>query len=426
MSFERARAVADAVLFEGYVLYPYRASSCKNQFRWTFGVLAPRTWSEAGGCEPWWMQTECLLSGGREMRIEARLRFLQLRQRRLEIRGRPAERVAGQPWEEGDVREVEVPVELGAVWREERCLAFEVPGGLGSEPVLDDERGVVGHRVQEWWPIRGTVRVRAEPVEAPRPLVRLRIRIENRTAWRETDARREAVLRASCVSTHLLIAASGGGFVSLLDPPAWAAAETASCENVRMFPVLAGPQGHDDLLLSSPIILYDHPLVAPESPGDFFDATEIDELLALRTSLLTDDEKRQARATDPRCAAIIDRVEALSPDALDRLHGAIRQLRGGEMTPLVPEPASGPVRTFTPGVRVRLCPGPRRTDAQDLLFAGCTATIEKVMQDIDGRHCYAVTIDGDPAAELHRWYGRFHYYYADEIELLPPMGEEDA
>lgn len=258
----------------------------------------------------------------------------------------------------------------------------------------------------------------AERVEAPHPLVRLRARIENVTPWPDLGASRHEALLASCVSTHLLLRVEHGSFLSVLDPPAWAEQAAQACRNVHAYPVLAGDDGDTDLLLSAPIALYDHPRIAPESPGDFHDATEIDELLALRTLLLTDEEKARARATDPRAAAIVDHVEAMPPEVLERLHGAIRQLRAAEM---VPRPEAQPACVcvgLRPGMRVRLCPGARRTDAQDLLFVGQTATIEKVLEDVDGRLCFAVTLDADPAANLHRWYGRFHYYYADEVEPI--------
>ena len=112
-----------------------------------------------------------------------------------------------------------------------------------------------------------------------------------------------------------------------MDPPEFARAAVARCCNVGTYPVLAGPPGHDDLMLSSPIILYDHPEVAPESQGDLFDATEIDEILALRVLTLTDDEKAEARGTDARAAAILDRCDAMPPEVWGRLHGAIRSLR---------------------------------------------------------------------------------------------------
>src|SRR6185369_13597677 len=83
-----ALAVADAILYEGYLLYPYRHSSAKNRVRWQFGVLVPPEWGRAhglggggisGAAESWWQRTECLLEGGD--RVDIRLRFLHVQTR---------------------------------------------------------------------------------------------------------------------------------------------------------------------------------------------------------------------------------------------------------------------------------------------------------------------------------------------------------
>src|ERR1035441_2152259 len=121
--------------------------------------------------------------------------------------------------------------------------------------------------------------------------------------------------------------ASGGEFISMIDPPEWAKTAVAECENVGGWPVLADPDGGRDIVLSSPIILYDHPEVAPESPGELYDGLEIDEILTLRTLALSDDEKLQARATDARAAALIDRVEAMDARDIVKLHGTVRSPR---------------------------------------------------------------------------------------------------
>jgi hypothetical protein len=118
---------------------------------------------------------------------------------------------------------------------------------------------------------------------------------------------------------------AGGEFLSLTDPPADAAAEAARCENRGTWPVLAGEPGDRSTLLSSPIILPDHPEIAPESPGDLFDAAEIDQLLTLSILSMTDEERRQMREADPRTRAILERTERLSPDDLMKLHGTIRE-----------------------------------------------------------------------------------------------------
>ena len=79
-------------------------------------------------------------------------------------------------------------------------------------------------------------------------------------------------------------------------------------------------------MLSAPIILSDYPQIAPESPGDLFDGTEIDEILTLRIMTLTDAEKQAMIAVDDR-VAVLERTEALAPEQLMRLHGTIRNLR---------------------------------------------------------------------------------------------------
>jgi hypothetical protein len=248
-------------------------------------------------------------------------------------------------------------------------------------------------------------------------------------------------------------------FLSLLDPPEWAKPAAEACKNLHTWPVLIGEEGRRDAMLSSPIILYDHPTIAPESPGDLFDATEIDEILTLRTMALTEAEKREARATDERAAAIIDRVDSMPPELLERLHGAVRYLRGVEGAAEPHSPLGGPPtgrvtdsetgggglstapelvpwwdpgadRTVSPetdgvvvagvmvakGSRVRLRPGQRRADAQDMFLAGRLATVEAVFLDVDGNRHLAVTLDEDPAADLQRWHGRYLYFSPDEVE----------
>jgi hypothetical protein len=423
MSFDDARAVADAVLFEGYALYPYRPSSPKNQLRWQFGVLAPRGFSEGGGGDPWWQETQILVElaadpavagAGGPPRVDGQLRFLQLARRAAE----PGVPGGALPWDEGDKQEIALRFALtGAGADGEQVTPFLVPGGA-------EERGGV---VRRRWPVGGVVRVTAEPVAAARPLVKLRVRVENVTAWALPGAPRDEALPASLLGTHLLLGVSGGAFVSLLDPPDWAAAAAEGCRNVRTYPVLAGPPGRRDLVLSAPVILYDHPAVAPESPRDLYDATEIDEILTLRILTLTDEEKREARAADPRLAALLDGVERLSPEDMARLHGATRELRPVTMpapAPAEEPPAPREVRVGAtmvgPGSRVRLRPGARRADAQDLFLAGMIATVEAVMRDVEGAECLAVTVDDDPAAELQRWRRSFRYFRLDEVEPVEP------
>ncbi|MGI5225091.1 hypothetical protein [Actinoallomurus sp. CA-142502] len=345
--FDRALAVADAILYEGYLLYPYRRSSVKNRFRWQFGVLTPRAWAEArdtadagvaGSAEGWWQRTECLLAAPEpgEAVVRCRLRFLQLVVRSVEERlpdggHRPADDLdvgsrLAVGFDEALPRDFGLRVRLADVLDREQRIDLCAPGGEDVETLGDDDGRPVGRARSRRWPVRVSVVVSATRCETPAPLFRLRVRVENADATTPPDAPRQEALRRSLIATHSLLAAEESSFVSLLEPPAWAEAEARACANVHTFPVLAGEPGTRDLVLSSPILLYDHPRIAPESAGDLYDATEIDEILSLRTLTLTDEEKREARATDPRGAAIVDRVDTMPPEILSRLHGAIRSL----------------------------------------------------------------------------------------------------
>ena len=338
--------MADAVLYEGYLLYPYRRSSSKNRVRWQFGVLAPRPWLEAtgsagatdtcvaGSADAWHQQTDCLVQATDKATVEVRLRFLQLQHRSVEAPGPDgsfhtvdALDVDGQrhlTFDEAVPKEFDVVAVLRELHRGPHTVEIRAPGGEDVE-LLDSGAGRV---VRRRWPVAATVRLSVTTVDAPSPLLRLRLVTENTADSVAADASRADALRTSLVATHSLLGVRGGSFLSLLDPPAWTAQAAKECRNVHTFPVLAGDPKSSDVMLSSPILMdYDYPKVSPESPGDLFDATEIDEILSLRTLTLTDEEKREARATDPRAAAIIDRVDTIPQDAFERLHGVIRSLR---------------------------------------------------------------------------------------------------
>jgi hypothetical protein len=460
-SFELARKVADAVLYEGYLLYPYRASAAKNQARWQFGVLMPRLWSEAGPDEPWATRTECLLEPEDATTVRVLVRFLHVQSKTVEevdveagtfreVRALPVDGSELVPWDEATEHEVTVEAPLARLLEGELATSFERPGGRRVEPVHAAAGKLAGRTVRRRWPVMGTVKLAALRLDGPYGLVRLRVVVENASAWQDPEAGRDAALRRSLVAAHSLIGIDRGVFLSLLDPPEWAKPFAETCANLHTWPVLIGDEGRHDAMLSSPIILYDHPTIAPESPGDLFDATEIDEILTLRTMALTEAEKREARATDERAAAIIDRVDNMPPELLERLHGAVRYLRGVEgageaggdrlstappdaVAPeLVPWWDPGADRTVSPetdgvmvagvmvakGSRVRLRPGQRRADAQDMFLAGRQATVEAVFLDVDGNRHLAVTLDEDPAADLQRWHGRYLYFSPDEVETL--------
>ena len=137
-------------------------------------------------------------------------------------------------------------------------------------------------------------------------------------------ADKDTAIATSLIGTHIIAEVVGGEFISLLEPPDSAMGAVSRLIQHRCFPVLAGRPGERDLLLISPIILYDHPEIAEQSEGALYDSTEIDEILTLRVMTMTDEEKAQARATDPLAAAIIDRCDSMSPEAMQQLHGILR------------------------------------------------------------------------------------------------------
>jgi hypothetical protein len=444
MTLALARLAADAVLYEGYLLYPYRSTSAKNQVRWQFGVLGPPGAAAAGVGEEPDLAVECLLCpDGPGATVSVHLRFLQLQRRQAE-RARadgsyePVDRFAtgAASWTTWD-EAVEVDREVGtfplAELRHGVGTAVEVAGGEDVQPVAG------GRLVRRRRPLRAMVTL---DVADDGPNRRLRVAVAN-TAVTTTD--KDAALRESLIGTHLLMTAGGTRFVSVIDPPGDAREAAGRCRQHRCWPVLAGDGGPDgqtsDVVLAAPIILSDHPAVAPESAVAMYDATEIDEILTLRVLTLTDDEKAQARSTDPRAAAIIDRCEQLSPSELQRLHGTMRDPHAAG-SPLTGDDwwaaeAAAPVSPETDtvlvgetavgrGSRVRLHPN-RRADAQDMFLTGQEAVVSAVHVDLDGETHVAVTLVDDPAAELHDWYGRHLYFAPDELRpVLAAPTPDDA
>lgn len=424
MTFDAARAIADAVMYEGYILYPYRASAQKNRSRWQFGVVMSPGYTAVDPSERAFMQTECVLEHTGPPAVDVVLRFLQV-QRRMST---------GQSWDEAVEREVTVVADAAKLLCGEYVADFEIAGGEEHE----------GNLVRRRERLTGTVSVLASPLPGPWGAARLRVRVDNHGTPDPAPRGRDEALPTALVAAHLIIGIRDGKFISMTDPPEWARPEVQACRNVGCWPVLAGSDGGRQVMLSAPIILYDHSEIAAESPGDLYDGTEIDEILSLRTLALSDAEKREARATDPRAAALIDRVEALGAEDFGRMHGIIRAPRGvagvpragnGSVIPAVDGSAApwwdpGADASVSPdtdavtvaghriarGSLVRLRPGARRADAQDMFLAGRLARVEAVLLDVEDTSYLAVSLADDPDEDLRAAHGRFLYFAPDEVE----------
>jgi hypothetical protein len=344
-SIDKAGKIANAVLYEGYMLYPYRASSTKNQQRCTFGTLYPDTHPDVlRGAEPCRNQTQCLVAATPSSAIDIRVRFLQMQSRDVEpsfsltsssLKGHDFSRAATSPplpgasapevqsWNEPVERTVELHLQLNEILDRARTTAFEFPSSV--EVINLPDEGVVERIRKTQLPVAGRIRISAEQVQDSE-VFRLTAEVVNATFYAKGSDRTPALL--SCfVSAHTILSVSDGEFISLLDPPQHLHEAAAACKNIGLYPVLVGEPGEHDVTLSSPIILYDYPQVAPESAGDFFDATEMDEMLTLRVMTLTDDEKREMRTSDDRVRELLERTERTAREQLARTHGAVRSLR---------------------------------------------------------------------------------------------------
>lgn len=349
MNFEPLEKIAGAVLYEGFLLYPYRRTSVKNQQRWHFGTLGP-----IGGNDPTEMQTECLVevasvAAGADTAVDLRIRFLQ-----DEI-----ERILDFP-----------RLQAGT---EDRSIPFAFA------------------------PLEGRVDLRWTRVSEQ--LFRLTVRMLN--------VSHEPGPASAMLSAHTLLAVEHGAFVSLLDPPEQYRGAAATCCNLRTWPVLAGNEGDRHLMLSSPIILYDYPQIAPESQGDFFDGTEIDEMLTLRVLTLSEQEKAELRAGAEEGRRILERVEGLPAEQVAKLHGAIRGLRNVQQL------------AYRKGDRVRLRPH-KKTDIFDIVLDGKIAIVESVECDFEDRIHLAVTVEDDPGRDLGvaKQIGHRFFFAPEDVELV--------
>ena len=366
---DSARAVADAVMYEGFLLFPYGKNALKNRMPFQFGVIMPQGYGDAS--EGATLHSEFVVVNPSIPRrldtIDGVVRFLQIAQE-------PIER--------------EIP------------FTFSVPLGSAEFGFAIDH-------------LHGTVALSAQ---RDGEVWRITLDIRNQTTI-DSGATRNQALRSALVSTHVLLEAHGGEFASLLDAPIEAMTAVARCRNDRVFPVLVGDgeQGKQTsrMLLVSPIILYDFPRIAKASRAQTFDGTEIDELLMLSVASLSDAEKQEARQAHPYVRELVERAEALDADTLRMMHGELTGGRGkpGDETVVVDGVSVGR------GSRVRVHPK-GRADIWDDLVRGMTARVLAVHTDFEGKRYVGVVFDADPAGDLHEWYGRSFFYGENEIEPL--------
>jgi len=302
----------------------------------------------------------------------------------------------GEPWSEAVERSIDT---------DELALAALCQKPRRVELLLEASRTVADGVERRGEALRAVLDVAATRLEVG--LFRLTVCIENTTDDVAEALDRGRAELAALVSTHTLLTCRDGCFVSQVDPPADVAAHARACRSEGVWPVLLGDEQTASVMLSSPIILPDYPQIAKASPGDLFDATEIDEILSLRIRTLSEEEREEALATDPRAREIVERSEALGEEELLALHGVCALSKREEAAQ----------RVFEPGDAVVLRPR-AGGDVLDLALRGEAATVLAREQDVDGRVYYTVTVDADPGRDLGALGQPGHRFFfgADELE----------
>jgi hypothetical protein len=346
-------ALVQSLLFEGYALYPYTPGATKNATPTPFGIVYPPAYAEGNPHTHAVLRLEALLDAPGDATLTGDVRFLQ---------GSGADHQALP-------RRLELgPVAAGETVR----LRFDFP------------------------PLVGRVALRSE--REPDGRWRVRLCVHNETPTDPGASRKEALGHA-LISTHAVVRAGAGRFVSPLE---------GGIEPVNTFPVLATDD--DDAVLGAAIVLPDHPQLAPESLGDLFDGSEIEEALLLHVHTLPDEEREAV--TDPAVKAMLDRALAATPAEMLELHGRTT------VGPSAGEPeATADGVTFRPRMKVRLHPG-SDGDPYDRMLDGRTATIQRIYIDYDDRVHLGLTVDDDPVQELMRDTGRYLYFFPHEVEVL--------
>jgi hypothetical protein len=352
--------LVDSLLFEGYALYPYTPGATKNATPTPFGIVYPSDYARHQTHAFDRMQMQGVVTDADAL-VTGEVRFLQ---------------ASG-----------------------ERHKAIERRVQLGAAP---------SHVKFEFDELEGKAELIVERL--PSGMGRVTLQVENITELSDEEAtgdRKDALLK-SMLSTHLLLRVEGGE--KFLSPLERGDDGVAGCCQVNTWPVLATP--NDDALLAPTFMLPDHPEIAPESVNDFFDGAEIEEALVLHIQALSDQEREEISAQDPKVREMLARADATTPQQLMDLHGRVRI----EDPPGEREVTFDGV-TYRRGQKVILHP-PQDADVYDKMLNGRTATIHRLFLRVDDRLHLGVTIDDDPMQEILGESGRFLFFFAEEVEVI--------
>ncbi|MGH7598852.1 MAG: hypothetical protein ACREOI_21060 [bacterium] len=303
-----------ALLYEGYALFPYKRTATKNVKPVPFGVVYPRDYNAHHAEAQSYLQTECLVKRNDDLEIEVKARFLQLRIKNLLERKESASAPEASRLHEDHFRAVESlqaggemyvsgweaverevasgRLPISKLFTEGIVCRIDFPKAHDSQFLYNAQSQITGKQTNLLSGVTGAVMIFARPVEGLKDFFRVTVKIINTTGIRNPDTvGRDDIFKQSFLSTHTILQARGGEFISVFEPDEQWKAAVAQCQNINTWPVLVDRD--NSTMLSSPIILYDHPQMAPQSTGDLFDSTEIEEALLLHVAALSDEEKRR-------------------------------------------------------------------------------------------------------------------------------------
>ena len=325
--------IANTVIYEGYRLFPYSPSAIKNTRPSLFGVVYPEDFNRQDQSAGAHMQTECIMQGTDASELNVTLRFLQLKEMAFAM---PDFAEGKDHVQNRDERAFsmhgyhEKKIETGSLRISEletgRNFAIEFEQESKAETLRNATEKPIATCISRLSRLKGSMSVLASRVEGTKDLFKISVRISNTTPLKNLkELDRDSVLRQSFLSTHLILRAQNGEFLSLTEMDGDIKKIAKGCNNVNMWPVLATKE--NDVMLSSPIILYDYPEIAPESTGDFFDSTEIEEYLLLHIAMLSDEEKEKFSQGDERLRAAFENAKKIGQDEMLKLHGTFRFTR---------------------------------------------------------------------------------------------------
>ncbi|MGI8952070.1 MAG: hypothetical protein ACR2FN_10845 [Chitinophagaceae bacterium] len=332
--------ITQTLLYEGYALYPYHRSAIKNQKPIPFGVVFPQQYNIYNEHSHSKMQTQCIVTGSDNLQINISVRFLHLLKVEIfekDLQQKTSEsdfvqvhnvslngKIYQAGWQTIERKISTGNLQISQLIKNRKVIFIKFDKVYDTTNISDENGETVAKQINSVSQIKGTIIVEAESVKNTQNAFRITVTVTNTTPFENTEAiTRDEVLTQSFLSTHIILNTSDGQFISHQDPDEKWKTVIDECANINTWPILIDEA--NTTLLSSPIILYDHPQINPQSHGDLFDSTEIEEALLLHVNLLSDEEKKRISQSDEKLQAMLKKVGEITPEELINFHSGLKE-----------------------------------------------------------------------------------------------------